>query len=139
MKEKQKLFDIIKENGYKWNPETKTLEKMIIPKFKVGDKIQYSKGCGTIMTIEKIENGEYIFANNMGHTTIESGNKWYLVNLVEQKPAWSEEDEEKFRDVIRLVEQGAPVQSIRDHYTNWLKSLKERYTWKPSGLQRSLC
>ena len=38
-KEKQKLFDIIKANGYKWNSETKTLEKMIIPKFKVGDEI----------------------------------------------------------------------------------------------------
>ena len=53
------------------------------PIFNVGDKIQYLKGCGTIMTIEKIENGEYIFANNMGHTIIESGNEWYLV---EQKP-----------------------------------------------------
>lgn len=39
---------------------------------------------------------------------------------------WSEDDEEKFRDVIRLIEQGAPVQSMRDHYNNWLKSLKDR-------------
>lgn len=37
--EKQKLFDAIKTNGYKWNDETKTLEKLIIPKFKVGDEI----------------------------------------------------------------------------------------------------
>ena len=37
--EKRKLFNIIKENGYKWNAETKTLEKIIVPKFKVGDKI----------------------------------------------------------------------------------------------------
>ena len=28
-KEKQKLFDAIKANGYKWNAETKTLEKLI--------------------------------------------------------------------------------------------------------------
>lgn len=35
--EKQKLFDAIKANGYKWNSETKTLEKLL--KFKVGDKI----------------------------------------------------------------------------------------------------
>ena len=35
--EKQKLFDAIKENGYKWNAETKTLEKL--PKFKVGDRV----------------------------------------------------------------------------------------------------
>ena len=38
--EKQQLFDAIEENGYKWNSETKTLEKLIEPKFKVGDKIQ---------------------------------------------------------------------------------------------------
>ena len=30
-KEKQKLFDAIKANGYKWNPETKTLEKLSVP------------------------------------------------------------------------------------------------------------
>ena len=35
--EKQKLFDAIKANGYEWNAETKTLEKL--PKVKVGDKI----------------------------------------------------------------------------------------------------
>ena len=39
--EKQILFDAIKANGYKWNAETKTLEKLIIPKFKVGDKIRH--------------------------------------------------------------------------------------------------
>ena len=37
--EKEKLFDVIKKNGYKWNAETKTLEKLIVPKFKVGDQI----------------------------------------------------------------------------------------------------
>ena len=39
--EKQNLFDAIKSNGYKWNPETKTLEKL--PKFKVGDKIRHKE------------------------------------------------------------------------------------------------
>lgn len=38
--EKEKLFDAIKANGYKWNAETKTLEKLVEPKFKVGDRIQ---------------------------------------------------------------------------------------------------
>lgn len=39
--EKQKLFQAIKENGYEWNPDAKTLEKLIQiqPKFKVGDKV----------------------------------------------------------------------------------------------------
>jgi hypothetical protein len=54
---------------------------------------------------------------------------------IEYKPTWNEEDEEKFRDVIRLIEQGAPVQSMRDHYTNWLKSLRPQKQWKPSEEQ----
>lgn len=37
--EKQKLFNAIKDNGYKWNADTKTLEKL--PKFKDGDKIRH--------------------------------------------------------------------------------------------------
>ena len=42
--EKARLFQAIKANGYEWNPETKTLEKLIEPKFKVGDKIKYRSG-----------------------------------------------------------------------------------------------
>lgn len=38
--EKTKLFDAIKANGYKWNAETKILEKVTKPKFKVGDKVK---------------------------------------------------------------------------------------------------
>jgi hypothetical protein len=38
--EKQELFDAIQDNGYKWNEETKTLEKLVEPKFNVGDKIK---------------------------------------------------------------------------------------------------
>ena len=38
--EKQKLFQAIKNNGYKWNSNNKTLKKLIEPKFKVGDRIQ---------------------------------------------------------------------------------------------------
>lgn len=38
--EKSKLFQAIKDNGYKWNSETKTLEKLVEPKFKVGDRIK---------------------------------------------------------------------------------------------------
>lgn len=38
--EKQKLFDAIKANGYKWNDETKTLERLVEPKFKVGNRVK---------------------------------------------------------------------------------------------------
>ena len=39
--EKERLFQAIKDNGYRWNAETKTLEKLIKPKFKVGDRIRH--------------------------------------------------------------------------------------------------
>lgn len=38
--EKQKLFKAIKDNGYKWNPESKTLEKLVEQRFKVGDRVK---------------------------------------------------------------------------------------------------
>ena len=98
----------IKESGYEWDSKNKKYKNIeqksankIEPIFNVGDKIQYLKGCGTIMTIEKIENGEYIFANNMGHTTIENGNKCYLV---EQKPAeWHREDEQNLNACLGYI------------------------------------
>ena len=62
--EKRKLFNIIKENGYEWNAETKTLEKLIEPKFKVGDRIKWIKN-GNIYEIIKILSNCYI-ANYLG-------------------------------------------------------------------------
>ena len=57
--EKEKLFQAIKDNGYKWNAETKTLEKL--PKFKIGDKIK-KKGNNDyrLTTIESINNNYYV-------------------------------------------------------------------------------
>ena len=48
--EKERLFKFIKDNGYKWNVETKTLEKLVEPKFKVGDKIRH-KVTGSVYKI----------------------------------------------------------------------------------------
>ena len=57
--EKQKLFDAIKSNGYKWDEETKILEKLITPKFNVGDKIR-SKTTGCEFTIVEINDNRVI-------------------------------------------------------------------------------
>ena len=63
--EKQKLFDVIKANGYKWNPETKALEKLIEPKFKVGDRITSDKiNLGTIYNIIEVKESLYIVNKN---------------------------------------------------------------------------
>lgn len=55
--EKQKLFKAIQANGYKWNAETKTLEKLVEPRFKVGDKIEK---CGYIFTIAEVKDDYYL-------------------------------------------------------------------------------
>lgn len=57
--EKEKLFDVIKANGYKWNPETKTLEKVIKPKFNIGDKVKKNRDT-RLITIKDIKDNYYI-------------------------------------------------------------------------------
>ena len=55
--EKQKLFQAIKDNGYHRNAETKTLEKLVEPKFKVGDKIEK---LGYRFTIIHVKDNNYL-------------------------------------------------------------------------------
>lgn len=78
--EKQKLFDAIKDNGSKWNAETKTLEKLVEPKFKVGDTITNGKATIKIGHIDKeyyYEIGENI-ANML---CIKCQDEWKLVKF----------------------------------------------------------
>ena len=78
-KEKQKLFDVIKENGYKWNADKKTLEKLIVPKFKVGDTITNGK---TSITIGYIDNEYYyeISRNIANRLFIKNQDEWNLIS-----------------------------------------------------------
>jgi hypothetical protein len=76
--EKEKLFQVIKDNGYKWNAETKTLEKLIEPKFKVGDRIKKGKKIATIVRIyEKFY--DFIYDSGIGSFTIDLQDEWELV------------------------------------------------------------
>ena len=61
--EKQKLFQTIKNNGYNWNAETKTLEKLIEPKFKVGDRIK-SVISSSYYTVVDIKNDLYFIKSD---------------------------------------------------------------------------
>ena len=69
-------------------------------------------------------------------------------NQGEQNPAWSEEDEKMVGCIRVIIEKYAFSQSAVDvngdlcerefiEPDEWLKSLKERYTWKPSDEQMS--
>lgn len=78
--EKQKLFDIIKTNGYKWNAETKTLEKLIIPKFKVGDKIkEKNERFPSTRTIDNYVEGIGYYTTIHDWVRIEDQDNWELV------------------------------------------------------------
>ena len=65
-REKELLFRAIEEKGYRWNEETKTLEKLIEPKFKVGDKIK-PIGSDRYYIIKNIESTIF-FSSNMKAT-----------------------------------------------------------------------
>ena len=79
--EKKKLFDAIKDNDYRWNPETKTLEKL--PKFKVGDKVKRKDVDYTyIVTIAKLDDDYYDYVNEDGQCGvihISTQDDWELV------------------------------------------------------------
>ena len=77
--EKEKLFDAIKTNGYKWNPETKTLEKL--PKFKVGDRIKHIVGREEIATVVSVEKLHYNLDSKVGTSSfsISLQHEWELV------------------------------------------------------------
>lgn len=63
--ETEKLFKTIKDNGRKWNAETKTLEKLVEPKFKVGDKIANDDYVVEITEIDS-EEEVYIYELKVG-------------------------------------------------------------------------
>lgn len=56
--EKQKLFDAIKDNGYRWNGETKTLVKL--PRFKVGDRVKHISAYTSGIIVKVDDTGYYI-------------------------------------------------------------------------------
>ena len=84
--EKQKLFQAIKDNGYKWNDENNTLEKLIEPKFKVGDRIKlkdyYKKYIidEHVSTITSIKDGKY-WSGKFAIEYINEQDKWELAKF----------------------------------------------------------
>lgn len=65
-KEKEQLFQAIKDHGYKWNVKTKTLETLIVPKFKVGDIIRHQRDLSKPKNIiTEIRDIDYVLDNEM--------------------------------------------------------------------------
>ena len=62
--EKKKLFDTIKEMGYKWNAETKTLEKLIEPKFDLKTLQPFDRVLVKVGSYWRIEWFSYMYEYN---------------------------------------------------------------------------
>lgn len=81
--EKQKLLQAIKDNGYRWNTKTKTLEKLVGPKFKVGDIIHDVDYYKVQITEINEEEELYIYcsviAKGIGAIPFEEQDNWKLV------------------------------------------------------------
>jgi hypothetical protein len=81
--EKEKLFQAIKDNGYKWNSETKTFEKLVKPRFNVGDIIQDTDSYKVKITEVNIEDEYYeyksMIAKGIGSIGFDEQDNWKLV------------------------------------------------------------
>ena len=97
--EKEKLFQAIKGNGYKWDSESKTLEKLIKPVFKIGDKI--SLKCDDFYwDIKTIEGDWYICTNG---AKIHIGEQHHY-ELVRVEPKFKIGDKIVKNDGIRIFD-----------------------------------
>ena len=96
------LMKTMNDAGYKWNAETKTLDKLIKPKFRVGDKIvnsymEYMGAPRTQRTILKITDDKYIFTDG-SRMSISSQDSWDLLSdMLEPKAL----DDDKIKTAIR--------------------------------------
>ena len=122
------LFAKMKEAGYKWDDKKKELKK-IEHKFKVGDIIKYvgerEEFSKEKHTIKKILDDCYLTIDDM-YIPFKFEEYYILIN---QNPAWSEEDEKILNEFI---------ESLRycngngyDKQIDWLKSFKDRVQPQP--------
>lgn len=75
--EKEKLFQAIKDNGYRWDEERKTLEKL--PIFKVGDRIRHKKNKDDVFKIDGIDMDNNLYCCGRNYIQISYQDKYELV------------------------------------------------------------
>lgn len=123
-------------------PADKVEPKVIIPNFRVGDIIGL-KNSYAEYKITEISDGYY--RGKGWRLDIVAADESDDYELVKQNPAWSEKDEKNLQFAIDDFQfcvdnnQFPVVYNTEKHkeVLALLKSLKERYTWKPSDEQMS--
>lgn len=90
--------------------------------------------------------GEQKSVNYADEEIVEAVKDTSVLDMVEPNPAWSEEDISKLNKIATTIYEAGEVQNwwrqnrlidkeTANELNDWLKSLKERYTWKPSDEQ----
>lgn len=139
-----KEYDMWAERGLDMNDVLAWLGKRgeQNPKFRVGDtiKCKHDDRQFTIKSVD-LDKGTYTYTQEGCGNDIDYADEEF--ELVEQNPAWSEEDEKKANNLYVLLDQMVSFNMLSDkdatEFKDWLKSLKERVlhqnTWKPSDEQ----
>lgn len=98
--EKEKLFDILKPTGYHWNSETKTLEYMIKPKFKVGDKIRSKNKKDECFYILNVDEDNYKYVLNIKGYCLEfkDQDNYELVSDISIEPKFKIGDKVRYKN-----------------------------------------
>jgi hypothetical protein len=119
-------YEGFKNNGYRWNPQTKLLEKLPEPIFKIGQTIKL-KGGDEFGIITEVTDCFYTIKNK-NHThcwSIEKQDDWELVVPVEPKFRVGDKinkiNKRKGLDIVNPIEITAVTQTI--------------YTFKNGGFQ----
>ena len=141
------LFAKMKEAGYEWDADKKELKK--IEQKSTNENLTdvgheyYSKLLSNDDS-DNIDEYAYQCAYCMSHDWMKETATWEDVQKAvklgaewqKQKPAWSENDVYNSKLILSTISQDQDLSlETKDKLTSWLKSLKERYTWKPSDAQ----
>lgn len=108
--EKAELFKAIKDNGYKWNAETKTLEKLT--KFKIGDEIAKKNGISNSYIVSSVSCEFYGLRlpdnTGVGVLGVDDQDDWELISRV--KPIFKKGDKVRVKKgfpeprIARIIE-----------------------------------
>ena len=87
------------------------------PKFKIGDKIKYLSNVCDVLAVK-----EHYYELSYGIVCeFKNQDKW---QLVEQKPTWTEEDENRFKNLIYLVEHSDEGKATKEGFIKFINRLK---------------
>ena len=104
------LFKAMADAGWEFDFDKKELKK-------IEDEPDGCEGCN----------------NAKGCVACVDGSEW--AHIEESKSFWSEEDENRFQSCLNILQAEPLLGNVERIDANWLKSLKDRYTWKPSEEQ----